>query len=281
MPLPPIHELCIKTPLYERLQVGEKDAQLLKNLISGSIQFDCFCVGCKGYSIFKRNQLLALTGKEQIAPSNNQLIRGKLSPVETVIRVELQCARFQIHTMNIFFSHSRPPGTLVKIGQYPSLADLATSELTRYKQILGDERVKELHRAQGLAAHGIGVGSFVYLRRIFESLLEERRQECAAAGSDIAGYAGLSIDRRIEALKELLPQLLVRNKSIYQILSKGIHELDENTCLYYYPVVRDGIVLILEEDFQQRARKKMEEQLHADIQKLTESLRSGDSPPDS
>lgn len=41
------------------------------------------------------------------------------------------------------------------------------------KNVLDKKSLFEFKRAIGLAAHGTGVGSFVYLRRIFEGLITE------------------------------------------------------------------------------------------------------------
>ena len=62
----------------------------------------------------------------------------------------------------------------MKIGQYPSLADIANDESRTYRSVLDETDGAELHRVIGLAAHGVGVGSFVYLRRILERLIAGR-----------------------------------------------------------------------------------------------------------
>jgi len=51
--------------------------------------------------------------------------------------------------------------------------------IKKYRKILGDSKYRELHRAIGLSAHGVGIGAFVYLRRIFEGLVEAARDEVA------------------------------------------------------------------------------------------------------
>jgi hypothetical protein len=66
---------------------------------------------------------------------------------------------------------------LMKIGQYPSLADMALPKFQAYRKILGTNRAKELRLAIGLGAHGVGIGAFVYLRRIFEAVLEKHRRD--------------------------------------------------------------------------------------------------------
>ena len=60
-----------------------------------------------------------------------------------------------------------------KIGQYPSIASFHISQIKKYDKVLNKEKLKEFTRAIGHAANGVGIGSFVYLRRIFEQLIEE------------------------------------------------------------------------------------------------------------
>lgn len=60
---------------------------------------------------------------------------------------------------------------LKKIGQFPSVADLIFPELKEYRKVMTEEDGKEFKRAVGLFASGIGIGSFVYLRRIFECII--------------------------------------------------------------------------------------------------------------
>ena len=48
--------------------------------------------------------------------------------------------------------------------------DLIIPEIAKYKAVLGTQ-YREFSKAIGLFAHGIGIGSFVYLRRIIENLV--------------------------------------------------------------------------------------------------------------
>ena len=50
------------------------------------------------------------------------------------------------------------------------------NDIKKYRKILGKEKYGEFGRAVGLYTHGIGIGSYVYLRRIFENLIEEAHQ---------------------------------------------------------------------------------------------------------
>lgn len=146
---------------------------------------------------------------------------------------------------------------LMKIGQYPSLGDLQQPEIRKYRKVLGDDRYRELYRGIGLAASGVGIGAYVYLRRTFESLIGEARDQASKQpGWDDEAFQKAHMDQRILMLKPFLPQFLVKNRGIYSILSKGIHELTEDECLGYYDSVRLGIELILDEKEEQRQRSE-------------------------
>ena len=139
---------------------------------------------------------------------------------------------------------------LKKVGQTPSLADMQFFDLRKYQRVLKGS-YKELTRAIGLFSAGVGIGSFVYLRRIFEGLCEEAHQQCANIESwDEALYKASHFNERIEIMEkhgiQLLPPELapVRNK-LYGVLGKGIHEYTESECLELFPWVRMAIELIL------------------------------------
>ena len=120
-----------------------------------------------------------------------------------------------------------------------------------------NDNASEFHKAVGLAAHGIGVGSFVYLRRVFERLVWGRFREFQVQeGWDEAGFQRMRMEDKIDLLKGHLPDFLVQNRKVYAILSLGIHELEEHVCLGFFDVMKDAIVMILEDD-----RKKQEELL--------------------
>ena len=92
------------------------------------------------------------------------------------------------------------------------------------------------------------MGSFVYLRRIFESLIEEAHQSAITDDEwDEDEYQKSRVTERIKLLKGLVPDFLVEHTKLYSIMSKGIHELSENDCLKYFPVIKVGIELILDE----------------------------------
>ena len=146
---------------------------------------------------------------------------------------------------------------ITKIGQYPSIADFHISEIKQYKKLLPDEKLKEFTRAIGLAANGVGIGSFVYLRRIFEYLIYDAYKTCLSEGIvNEEQYNRARMDQKIALLSAHLPSFLVEHKSIYSVLSLGVHELDEKTCLDHFDTLRVGIEIILDEKLDELKKKE-------------------------
>jgi hypothetical protein len=63
-----------------------------------------------------------------------------------------------------------------------------------------------------------------------------------------------------------LPPALVKHQAAYSVLSVGIHDLDEQTCLKYFPVLKAVIILILEDHLQAKKKKAAEEELNRALQ---------------
>jgi hypothetical protein len=165
-------------------------------------------------------------------------------------------------------------GTIQKTGQYKSIADFHISQIKQYKSVLSKEKLKEFTRAIGLAANGVGIGSFVYLRRVFETLLEEAHKKAQTnEGWNEDGYLNARISNKIKILEDYLPDFLVENKELYSIMSKGIHSLEENECLAYYETVKSGIEIILDEKVEELEKIEKIEKAKKQIAALNSKLK--------
>jgi predicted ribonuclease YlaK len=144
---------------------------------------------------------------------------------------------------------------------------MAIGELGSLRKSLASEDAREFTRAIGLAAHGVGIGSFVYLRRVFEKLID-RRFRAHEAEIDADQYARSRMVEKIDLLKAHLPTFMVENKSIYGILSKGVHTLSDEICRQAFPMMRDTIVMILEEDARAIEDRRKRDELSKSINAL-------------
>ena len=163
-----------------------------------------------------------------------------------------------------------------KMGQYPSLADLVTSEIKKYRKLLGPDTYREFSKAVGLAAHGVGIGSFAYLRRILENLIEEAHQAAQHSKEwDESAYIdhNLRFDEKIRLLKGLIPPFLVENRALYSILSKGIHEWTEDECLQAFQIMKLSIELILDQKLEAQEREAKISRASRDIAELRNQIK--------
>lgn len=158
---------------------------------------------------------------------------------------------------------------VIKVGQYPSIADLEFPQYKKYRKLLGSD-YKNLTKAVGLYASGIGIGSFVYLRRIFENLIFETFNKSSLNVSETIKkeFEILKMNEKINKLKDFLPDEIVENKLIYPILSKGIHELSEDECKEYFPVLKTGIEIILDYKLEEQEREKKSKELHDSLSQI-------------
>jgi len=185
--------------------------------------------------------------------------------------VAFLCQRYYDKITIVVF-HDPKNSILMKVGQFPSVADIHIGQVKQYDKVLEKPILKEFTKAIGLAANGVGIGSFVYLRRIFENLIYEVLEE-AKDLIDIEAFKTQRMDEKIETLKNYLPPFIVENKQIYGILSKGIHELEEEECLAYFDCLRNSIELILNERLVQIEKKKKEEQVKKSIQEIASKIK--------
>lgn len=161
--------------------------------------------------------------------------------------VTFECARSKT-VMVILLYCDMDNQRIMKVGQYPSIASVHIGQIQKYKKVMPKEDLKEFTRAIGLAANGVGIGSFVYLRRLFERLIQEASVKKIDAGEiKQSEFESARMDEKIGMLRDILPKFLVENKSIYGIISKGIHQLSEEECLAMFDILKTSIELILDE----------------------------------
>ena len=182
--------------------------------------------------------------------------------------VTLKCGRYE-DRIDIMLVTDAEKHTIIKVGQYPTIADMHKVQIKQYKGVLSDGEMKEFTRAIGLAANGVGIGSFVYMRRIFENLIYSAAKKAIDDGVVVLeDFRKLRMNEKIDALKAYLPATLVELKDMYGIISKGIHELSENECLAYFDVMRNGIELILDDMLDAKRKEEKRKATLASVAKI-------------
>lgn len=282
--------------LYDTMSITEENIGDLISLLAGQVRISSYCKECKTERVFTMSPLMfySESGGEYIQQKlsdNVQWLQNNLYSSESEHRKEKggewQWKNWQIdkiarvlvfkficsmnsahHLDYIVIADNK---TFRKIGQYPSVADLTFPELDVYKTVLAEENRKEFGRAIGLYASGIGAGSYVYLRRIFERLLMQAKKN-AGETIDTDTFNKARVDEKITLLRDYLPQTLTSNPTLYGILSKGIHELSEENCIAYFPVVKECIYMILNEWEDMRKKAEQEKAISSALSKIATNI---------
>lgn len=247
-------DFLFKTPLYEPVALTEYRMDLL---FGDNLKLDGFCPHCG-----ERRTFFRYAGT---LPHKFEFTKDTWHGFYII-----RCTRHDHHSIRFALYISRDD--FQKIGQHPSFADIAIDESKQYSKLLDKEDSSEFHKALGLAAHGIGIGSYVYLRRIFERLITKRYIEYKdTEGWSDEDFYKKRMAERIQHLKAHLPEFLVQNSKLYSILSIGVHELNEKDCLAFFPVLKQSTIWILEQD------KKKKEEL-AQMKALQQAISQFEAP---
>ena len=162
---------------------------------------------------------------------------------------------------------------LEKIGQEPSMADLQMFDIEKYKKVLSSDSFRDFSMALGLHASGVGCGSLLYLRRIYETLIKNAQNKCSKLPEwNEEEYNKRRFNEKIEYLESLGEKIIpddlldVKDK-IYGWLSKGVHELSEQDSKELFPALKYSIELILDEQIAQKEKEDKLKELKKTLNK--------------
>ncbi len=247
--------------LFDEFNV-ENSSQQLVNICNRKDRFEMFCPECGDKKVFiydsgfsdieVKNIINALSSTGSLNGSNYL----KHDPIEIFDHWYFcfKCSLNESHKMEYFFT--KRGSKIIKVGQYPSYRDIENPQIKKFRKLLGDY-YPELSTAIRLFSVNVGIGSFVYLRRIIEKLVYDAFKEAESAGklteqefeyrkTKDENQIRNGIEEKIKLLKGFLPDMMTDQPQIYGVVSTGIHELSEEECLKYFPVLKDGIVMILD-----------------------------------
>jgi hypothetical protein len=269
--IPSSQEYYVELSLYDKINFDAGASSEVYDLVYGTETVDMYCMGCGSHSVFRPVDNI---------PGDH--LRGRLTKYSFGIALESQrfivqkdylCSRNNKHTSSFFTLIE--DYSFAKVGQTPALAQIVSNDIKKYRKILGEQYYNEFSKAVGLYAHGIGVGSFVYLRRIIENFVIKPAYETAKhkEGWNEEVFQRSRMKERVDLLKTEMPTFLVANAILYSIISKGIHELSEDECREYFPVLKDSIEFILTEMETQRQTALKKEQLGKSLESINQKLK--------
>jgi len=247
----------LRGPLYKEHELNHDE---LRNFLflSKHYPLDLYCNECNKMSIF------------QCEFRNDEI--WKMIKEEYFI-LQYKCSRNCLTKLTYYFKVIEEPLTdgpyiLIKSGQYPSLADLENHNINKYSKILKDD-LAIFKKGIGLNSHGIGAGAFIYLRIIFEHLIFATANE-----NKIEFSPGTKIKDMIDKLKDFLPKFMYENKFIYSLLSSGLHDINEEYCINNFNLLKEVILLILDQKLKLIEEKQRENNLNKELNKISSDLKN-------
>jgi hypothetical protein len=266
----------LRAPLYHSENYKFKDESgygwgtLRANILAvifPEITIDVYCPSCKRDTVFK--------------PAERKIDWFNASE-EPVIRNGVQYAHFYCSRKqcgsSLYFVFRISNYVITKIGQFPSIADLISPGIKKYGPVLDSSLISDWQRAIGLRAHGIGAGSYVYLRRIIENIVNDASELALKDGKiQQEDYLKSRWPEKIKMLSEYLPNYLVENAKVYSVLSKGVHELSEEECADFFDVIHTSIEIICEEKLADLEREKKAKTGAKALQKVLQKISEKDA----
>jgi len=244
--------------LYQKMSISQQE---VKSLVAfdGFYAQDDYCSHCKQNSVF------------QIGDNTPKIVSTGVSPRQETSRYNVfeknqknvifdkdfhltntfgfmlkcsKCGRFHVY----YFYYDFKSEEIIKIGQYPSTDLKSKVHAKKYKELLADDYDEYITAIKNNSV-GVGIGAYVYLRRILERLVEEAHQgkKVSDDWNEIL-YQKSKFSEKIDLVSDIINDDSMKLiKSLYGILSKGIHQLSENECLNSFNVLKTAIELILDE----------------------------------
>lgn len=271
-----LKELIFDSPLYSRWNNTiefEESGQTKYDTINYRIeQFDekveLYCTECEKYRMFTPDQGIY---KDTQYSHNIQYRTDKIKNKPSLFKT-FRCSASKEHSL--FYGFLVEGEDLIKIAEYPSKYDSVKDTFNKYKKVLPKEKIKELAKAAQLESYGYSIASFLYYRRIFETIiLEAFKANSFDNKISEEDFRNLRMHDKIDYVKEHLPEYFNENSAMYSTLSKAVHELEETECREYLPIVKTIIYFALDEAVDKREKELRKKEFTKKLKDINSKLK--------
>lgn len=289
--------------INESITISENNIETIFNFIIDRSAYDYYCNSCNKIKTYIQNQkqsviidctfnsneainmynpklndkVINYEKSEYSAFSNNSSsITIYESNSRFFILKKLQCPTCDEKLIMIFLYEKN---SITKIYQ-SFISDIIKDEdIQQFKKmkLLNEKDLNELNNANKCKKMGMNIASFVYMRRIFENILqriyEEHQSEITIKDSS-KKFTDLFVKDKVKLLKPYLPILMNEEVSsskyikLYKLLSEGIHKLNEDICESLYTIIKELLLMILEKEVQEKKNKENLAELETSFNKI-------------
>lgn len=270
------------TPMDYYCDVCDKSKTFMQNSLK-SVATASKYNGLESLNMFKltmEEDKIKYSDSAYFSTTSNELYL--FSDMNLYIFKEFKCPSCEKRIVVIFDYDGK---SIKKIYQSYQNTLINENEMKRFKKLklLDENDILVLSKANKCKTLGMSIASFVYLRKVFENMLDKiynREKEKIKLEKTKVEFSSLPIKEKVSLLKAYLPTLLNEKSSnakygeLYKILSEGIHNLDEKTCDSLFDFLIELILLILEKE----QSMKKEEQYLKQLSQTYNTIFNKDNP---
>lgn len=287
----------------ESIEITENNAETIFNFIIDRSAYDHYCNNCNRVKTFIQSQKQSVivdgTFNDNHAINmynpklNDKVITYEKSDYSSLSNNSSSITIYEINSRFFIFKKLECPTcdeklTMIFLYEKNCIAKVYQSfisdiikdeDIQQFKKmkLLNEDDLKELNNANKCKKLGMNIASFVYMRRIFENMLqriyEEHQSEVTIKDSS-KKFTDLFVKDKVKLLKPYLPILMNEDVSsdkyikLYKLLSEGIHKLNEDICESLYNIIKELLLMILEKEMQEKKNRKNLTELETSFNKI-------------
>ena len=287
----------------ESIEITENNAETIFNFIIDRSAYDHYCNNCNRIKTFIQSQKQSVivdgTFNDNHAINmynpnlNDKVITYEKSNYSSLSNNSSTITIYDINSRFFIFKKLECPTcdeklTMIFLYEKNCIAKVYQSfisdiikdeDIQQFKKmkLLNEDDLKELNNANKCKKLGMNIDSFVYMRRIFENMLQriyEAHQSEVTIKDSSKKFIDLFVKDKVKLLKPYLPILMNEEVSsdkyikLYKLLSEGIHKLNEDICESLYNIIKELLLMILEKEMQEKKNRKNLTELETSFNKI-------------
>lgn len=287
----------------ESIEITENNPKTIFNFIIDRSAYDHYCNNCNRIKTFIQSQKQSVivdgTFNDNHAINmynpklNDKVITYEKSDYSSLSNNSSSITIYDINSRFFIFKKLECPTcdeklTMIFLYEKNCIAKVYQSfisdiikdeDIQQFKKmkLLNEDDLKELNNANKCKKLGMNIASFVYMRRIFENMLQriyEAHQSEVTIKDDSKKFTDLFVKDKVKLLKPYLPILMNEEVSsdkyikLYKLLSEGIHKLNEDICESLYNIIKELLLMILEKEMQEKKNRKNLAELETSFNKI-------------
>lgn len=187
------------------------------------------------------------------------------------VEYQFVCSNDSSHRylMILSIEQNKETFTIKKVGQDPSMLDVHGFDFDKYKKQLEKLKAYDDYKKADLSnVDHFYVGAYAYLRRVFEKMINKYIKDNNVTLEDD------HVETKIKAVKDYFdPRIKSLLKNLYSILSKSIHELDEEQSKNYYQYLKAVIDMQLEFEYTEEEKNNQSKQLNSILNRIVNEIK--------